>query len=83
MIVGMKQNISLVVKAVPETKMKGKLASLNIEESIKSLDEVGFQVRAVICDSHPSKVTAFRDLSQKFSIWPDKNAISSGQKCQK
>ena len=76
MIVGLKKNIPMVIKAVPETKIKGKMVSFNIEDSIKSLHEVGFQVRAVISDNHPSNVAAFRDLSEKFGISPNENAIT-------
>ena len=76
MIVGVKKNVPLVIKAVPETKIEGKWISLNIEDSIKSLHEVGFQVRAVISDNHPSNYAAFYDLSQKFGDSPNENAIT-------
>ena len=76
MIVGVKKNVPLVIKAVAETKIEGKWISLNIEESIKSLHEVGFQGRAVISDNHPSNVAAFHDLSQKFGDSPNENAIT-------
>ena len=76
MIVGLKKNIPMVIKAVPETKIEGKMVSFNIEDSIKSLHEVGFQVRSVISDNHPSNVAAFRDLSEKFGISPNENAIT-------
>ena len=75
MILGLKQYIPLMVKAVTEIKIKEKLVLLNVEESIKSLHQGGFQVRAVICDNHPSNVAAFRDLSQKFNISRDENAF--------
>ena len=48
----------------------------NIEESIKSLHEVGFQVRAVISDKHPSNVAASHNLSQTFGDSPNENAIT-------
>jgi len=76
MIVGLRKNIPFVIKAVPESKIDGKWISSNIEESIKSLHEIGFQVRAVISDNHPSNIAAFRDLCQKFGIVTHENAIS-------
>ena len=76
MNVGLKKNIPMVIKAEPETKIEGKMVSFNIEDSIKSLHEVGFQVRAVISDNHSSNVAAFRDLSEKFGILPNENAIT-------
>ena len=76
MIVDLKKNVPLVIKAVPETKIEGKWISINIEESIKSLHEVGFQVRAVISDNHPSNVAAFHDLSQKFGDSLNENEIT-------
>ena len=76
MIVDVKKNVPLVIKALPETKIEGKWISLNIEESIKSLHEVGFQVRAVISDNYPCNVAAFHDLSQKFGDSSNENAIT-------
>ena len=76
MIVGLRKNIPFVVKAVPETRIDGNWVSSNVEESIKSLHEVGFQVRAVITDNHPSNVAAFNDLRRKFGNASHENAIS-------
>ena len=50
MIVGMKKNVSFVVKAIPETKIEGKWLALQIAESIQTLHEIGFHVRAVISE---------------------------------
>ena len=43
MIVGVRKNVPLVVKAVPESKIKGKWLSGQIIEAIQSLHEIGFQ----------------------------------------
>ena len=76
MIVGLRKNIPFVIKAVPETRINGNWVLLNVEESIKSLHEVDFQVRAVISYNHSSSVAAFHDLRRKFGNVSRDNAIS-------
>ena len=75
MIVGMKKNVSFVVKAIPETKIEGKWLALQIAESIQTLHEIGFHVRAVISDNHPSNVAAFNDLYFKYGCSSHENLI--------
>ena len=75
MIVGLRKSIPLVVKAVPESKIEGKWLSAQIEESIQSLHEIGFHVRAVISDNHPSNVSAFRNLLSKYGCTSHEHAI--------
>ena len=52
MIVGLRKNIPFVVRAVPESKIEGKWLSQHIDECLKSLHQVGFEVHAVISDNH-------------------------------
>ena len=59
MIVRVRKNVPFVVKAVPESKIGVKWLSGQITESVQSLHEIGFHVRAVILDNHPSNVSAF------------------------
>ena len=55
MIVGLRKNIPLVVKAVPETSVNGSLISKNLDDTIAKLAAIGFKVRAIICDDHSIK----------------------------
>ena len=65
MIVGLRKNIAFVVRAVPESKIEGKWLSQHIDECLKSLHQVGFEVHAVISDNHATNAAAFRDLFSK------------------
>ena len=56
MIVEVRKNVSFEVKAVPESKIEGKWLSCQTRETIQSLHEIGFHVRAVISDSHQQRV---------------------------
>lgn len=67
MIVGIRKTIPYVIKSLPEIKVTGKWLSEQIYESIDTLLEAGFYVRAVITDNHPSNVSAFADLKKSYS----------------
>ena len=75
MIVGVRKNFPFVVKAVPESKIQGKWLSGQIIETIQSLHEIGFHMRAVISDNHPSNVSAFNELFSKYGSKSHENAI--------
>ena len=66
MIVGLKNNIPFVIKSIPESKIEGQCLAEEIDDSMKSLHEVGFNVCAAISDNHTTNVSAFRNLYQKF-----------------
>ena len=75
MIVGVWKNVPFVVKAVLESKIKGKWLSSQIRETIQSLHEIGFHVQAVISDNHCSNVFAFNELFSKYGRESHENAI--------
>ena len=66
LIVGLKNNIPFVIKSIPKSKIEGQWLAEEIDESIKSLHEVGFNVRAVISDNHATNLSAFHNLYEKF-----------------
>ena len=76
MIVGLRKNIPFVVRAVPESKIEEKWLSQHINECLKSLHQVGFEVHAVISDNHATNVAAFRDLFSKYGHSKLANAIT-------
>ena len=75
MIVGLRKNVPFVVKAVPESKIEGKWLSGQVVETIQSLHEIGFHVRAVISNNHLNNVSAFNELFSKFRSESHENAI--------
>ena len=74
MIVGVRKNVSFVVKAVPESKIEGKWLSCQIIETTQSLHKIGFHVQAVISDNHLSNVSAFNKLLSKYGSESHENA---------
>ena len=66
MIVGLKDSIPYVIKAVPETTITGTWLADQISASIESLSKTGFTVRGVVTDNHNSNVTAFNTLKRKY-----------------
>ena len=66
MIVGLKNNIPFVITSIPKSKIEGQWLAEEIDKSIKSLHEVGFNVRSIISDNHATNVSAFRNLCEKF-----------------
>jgi hypothetical protein len=65
MIVSLKKSIPLV-SSRPEIKITGEWLKSAINNCIFNLNEVGFKVRAIITDNHPSNVTAFSLLHKMF-----------------
>ena len=75
MIVGVRKNVPFVVKVVPESKIERKWLSGKIRETIQSLHEIGFHVRAVVSDDHPRNVSALNELFSKYGSESHENAI--------
>ena len=75
MIVRVRKSGPFLVKGVPESKIEGKWLSGQIIETIQSLHEIGFHVRAVISDNHHSNVSAFNELFSKYGSESHENAI--------
>ena len=53
MIVGLKENIPCIIKAVPVIKLNSEWLKNEILHCIELLHDKKFNIRAVICDSHP------------------------------
>ena len=66
MITGLKKSIPYVIKACPETSIKGKWLAEHVEGAIVSLSEVGFIVKGIVADNHSANVCAFNSLLDKF-----------------
>ena len=66
MIVGLKESVATVVKAVPEISVNGDLIAEHLFDIIPKLSLIGFNVRGVVCDDHSSNVRAFDILTEKY-----------------
>ena len=65
-ITSLKKAIPFVIKAIPEIKIEGKWLSEHIDNCITSLNSVGFNVWAIISDSHSTNVLAFKYLFNMY-----------------
>ena len=88
MIVGIKENVRtdgkvflpFVIKGIPETKIEGKWLANELDESIKSLHNIGFNIRAVISDNHSTNVSAFAHLIKNFGFNKEVHGIKHPSK---
>ena len=65
------QRISYVIKSSPETKINADLLKEELIYCLEILCRPGFNVRAIVCDNHPSNVSSFKILLQHFNQDPD------------
>ena len=71
MIVGLKNSIPYVIKSSPETKIYADWLKEELIDCLGILSKSGFNVRAILCDNHPSNVSNFKNLPQHFNHDPD------------
>ena len=76
MIVGLTKSIPYVVKAVPVVNLKGDLVKEEIEDSLRSITDIGFNIRAVISDNHSTNVLAYSSLLKTNGLDNNTNKIS-------
>ena len=62
MIVGLKQSIPYIIRSLPEVSIDANWLKEKIFKCLDVLCQSGFNVRAIICDNHPSNVSTFRKL---------------------
>ena len=71
MIIELKSNVSYVIRSVPETNIQGEQLQGEILSCIIALENIGFNVRGVICDKHPSNVSEFGNISANYGRGED------------
>ena len=72
MVVGLnKESIPFVVKACPVVNLSGEWLMEEIEETLKTMEKAGFNVRTVIPDNHSTNVLAFKLLREKYGTTGD------------
>ena len=58
MIAGLKENVPYIIKSVPERNIDGEWIKKEILDSLKTLKNCGFRVRAMVSDNHSANVLA-------------------------
>ena len=71
MVVGLKETVSYVVKAVPELNIDGGFLQRHILDCLKILKDSDFNVRAIVSDNHSSNVNAYSMLLEKSGLPSD------------
>lgn len=67
MIVGICKNVPHVLHMAPENRIDASWLMEEILRCIQCLQSTGFNVRACVCDNHPSNVSAYRKLLSEYS----------------
>ena len=75
MVIGLRNNIPFLVKAVPDFKIEGKWLSKHTNECVKSLHDIGLCVHGVISDSHTTNVVVYQELCTKYELVQMRNCI--------
>ena len=71
MIIGLKENVPYIIKSVPEQNIDGKWIKEQILDSLKTLKNCGFRVRAIVSDNHSANVLAYNLLLKEFGHLDD------------
>ena len=71
MIAGLKENVPYIIKSVPERNIDGKWIKEQILDSLKTLKNCGFRVRAIVSDNHSANVLAYKLLLKAFGYLGD------------
>ena len=66
MIVGLKENVPYIIKSVPERNLDSKLIKERILDSLKTLKNCSFTVRAIVSHNHSANVLAYKLLLKEF-----------------
>ena len=61
-VVGLKQSIPFVVRAIPEVTFNGQWMAEKFSVNIDNLIESGLCVRGIVTDNHSANVNAFSEL---------------------
>ena len=80
MIAGLKSNVPYNIRSVPEIEIKGNWLKEKILRVIDVLHDVGFNVRGVVCDHHPSNVSAFREIVSDYAKKDDELRVWTNDK---
>ena len=80
-IIGLKENVHYIIKSVPEWNIDGKWIKEQILDSLKTLKNCVFRVRAIVWDNHSAKVLTCKLFLKESSHLDDHLFIQHN--CQK
>ena len=80
MIVGLKENVPYIIKSVPERNID-KWIKEQILDSLKTLKNCGFRVRAIVSDNHSASLLAYKLFLKEFGRLD--NNLFTEHDCQK
>ena len=63
MIVGLKKSVPYVIKLSPETVINAKSFKIEASGYLDVLIPYDVNVRAIICDNHPSNISTFTKIT--------------------
>ena len=64
MIIGLKESVPYVIKSSLQTGISADWLKNEVLECLGILIKCGFNTKAIICDKHPSNVSAFKKLPE-------------------
>ena len=77
MVVSLKQSRPYIIKAMPLTKINHQIVQDGILSCISILNKAKFTIRAVVCDNHPSNVSAYKHLRFTYPCAIHHNAMTN------
>ena len=77
MVVSLKQSIPYIIKAMPLTNINHQIVQDAILSCISILNKAKFTIRAVVCDNHPTNVSAYKHLKFTYSCATRHNAMTN------
>ena len=75
MIVGLKENVPYIIKSAAERNIGGQRIKEQILDSLKTLKNCGFGVRAIVSDNHSANVFAYKLLLKESGHLDDNLSI--------
>ena len=71
MIAGLTNSIPYVIKSSLETKINADWLKEELINSLGILSKSCFNIRAIVCDNHPSNIPSFKNLLHRFNQDPN------------
>ena len=62
MIVGLKENVVYVITFIPDQNIDGKWIKEQVLDSLRTLKNCGFRVKAIVSDNHSANLLAYNLL---------------------
>ena len=77
MIVGLKENVVYVITFIPDQNIDGKWIKEQVLDSLRTLKNCGFRVKAIVSDNHSANLLAYNLLLKESGHINDDLFIST------